>query len=169
MTVLAILLLASIVNAFIGAALGSTIDRIGMGILLGLILGPVGWIILFLMPRDQSVADGSASSGSDFRHNYISTDLSDDAYKIWLGKTFEITRNDLFEKYECDNTLFDTLEEALEHADSLNQSRRPPRPGVQRSTASKLENGRHDNVLIIGGLLVWALVSIAAVVSIVAN
>ena len=46
-------------------------------------------------------------------------DLSSDAYKLYLAKKYSIERNDVFEKFVCDEKLFSTLDEALIHADSL--------------------------------------------------
>lgn len=41
-------------------------------------------------------------------------DLQNDAYKIFLSKKYNIQKNNLFNKFEVDNTkLFDTLDEAL--------------------------------------------------------
>ena len=51
------------------------------------------------------------------------SDLSTDAYKIWLGREYSITKNDLFGKYECDSKLFDSLDEALVHADAIEKTR----------------------------------------------
>ena len=53
---------------------------------------------------------------------YASSSLSDDAYKIFLTKEFEIQKNDVLEKFVVDEKLFDTVEEALEHADGLYRS-----------------------------------------------
>ena len=36
-----------------------------------------------------------------------------------LGKKYEITRNELFEKFECDGKLFESLDAALKYADEL--------------------------------------------------
>ena len=46
-----IIVLLTLVSAGVGAALGATLNRVAKGALLGLLLGPIGWIILFLLPR----------------------------------------------------------------------------------------------------------------------
>ena len=48
-------------------------------------------------------------------------DLSSDAYKLYLAKKYSIERNDVFEKFVCNERLFSTLDEALIHADSLEE------------------------------------------------
>jgi hypothetical protein len=99
----------------VGLALGRILDKLGAGFILGLLLGPIGWIILFLLPRDAQTqvanADSTPTSSRPER------DLDSDAYKVWLGKQYNITKNDLFDKYECDEVLFATLDEALIYAD----------------------------------------------------
>jgi len=47
---LMILLLALLVNALIGAAIGSRKKRSGAGALFGFLLGPVGWLVVALGP-----------------------------------------------------------------------------------------------------------------------
>jgi hypothetical protein len=47
-----IIVLLTLVSAGVGAALGATLNRVAKGALLGLLLGPIGWIILFLLPRN---------------------------------------------------------------------------------------------------------------------
>ncbi len=42
----------SIASCFIGGMIGSSFNRFGVGLLLG-ILGPIGWIIVLLLPRDS--------------------------------------------------------------------------------------------------------------------
>jgi len=48
-----IIVLLTLVSAGVGAALGATLNRVAKGALLGLLLGPIGWIILFLLPREK--------------------------------------------------------------------------------------------------------------------
>jgi hypothetical protein len=54
---------------------------------------------------------------------FASSDLSDDAYKIFLTTDFEIQKNDVLEKFVVDEKLFGTVEEALKHADELYKNR----------------------------------------------
>lgn len=105
------LIIAWIVSGVIGLVLGAIVDKLGSGFFLGLLLGPIGWIIVFLLPRD---APPKQSQGKRPER-----DLGSDAYKVWLGKQYNITKNDLFDKYECDGELFRTLNAALEYADTL--------------------------------------------------
>ena len=115
------------IGSMVGLLLGLIVDRAGAGALLGLFLGPIGWIIVFLLPRENPVASNNSPSATKQTPTPSEPkpagDLSDDAYKIWLGKEYSITKNDLFEKYECDSKLFDSLDEALTHADALEKTR----------------------------------------------
>ena len=45
--------------------------------------------------------------------------FSPDEYKIWLADTFEIKKHELFGKYQCNDKLFDTLDEAMSYAEDL--------------------------------------------------
>ncbi|MDB2556540.1 hypothetical protein N9X77_01055 [Luminiphilus sp.] len=49
-----IIVLLTLVSAGVGAALGAFLNRVAKGALLGLLLGPIGWVILFLLPRETS-------------------------------------------------------------------------------------------------------------------
>jgi hypothetical protein len=43
------------------------------------------------------------------------------SYKLFLIKTFQIQRNDVLQKFVCDDRLFDTVDEALKYAAQLEQ------------------------------------------------
>jgi len=116
-----VLIIAWIVSGVIGLVLGAIVDKLGAGFFLGLLLGPIGWIIVFLLPRDTQtqVANAESTPASKPTSSRPERDLDSDAYKIWLGKQYNITKNDLFDKYECDEKLFATLDEALIYADEI--------------------------------------------------
>ena len=113
------LIIVWIVSGVIGLVLGTIVDKLGAGFFLGLLLGPIGWIIVFLLPRDTQtqVANAESTPASKPTSSRPERDLDSDAYKIWLGKQYNITKNDLFDKYECDEKLFATLDEALIYSD----------------------------------------------------
>ncbi len=120
--ILVILLFVCTVDGIIGAALGRTAKKGETGFYLGFFLGPIGWIIVLLLPRDQQTGQATSQSNAqsvvpDNKKQRPERDLSSDAYKIWLSKTYNVSRNDVFEKYECDEKLFDTIEDALAYAD----------------------------------------------------
>ena len=50
--------------------------------------------------------------------------LENDAYKIFLSKKYSIKRNDLFNKFEANEKLFDTLDDALNYANE-NEKNKP--------------------------------------------
>lgn len=128
-----LLLVAWITCAAIGYFLGSTVKKEGTGFFLGLLLGPIGWIIVLLLPRESQQSDNSNSSQQNLRKTLIEQstrsyrperDLTSDAYKIWLVETYEIKKNEVFEKYVCNETLFETLDDSLVYADSLEAEKR---------------------------------------------
>ena len=88
-------------------------------------LGPIGWIIVFLLPRETSngpqtqASKERPSSQAKAAEEGPPRDLTSNKYKIWLGKKYEITRNELFDQFECDGELFESLDDALKYADEL--------------------------------------------------
>ena len=115
----------------VGLILGSLVEKWGAGFFLGLFLGPFGWIIVFLLPRDTNDQSNPSNSqgnklASDSTPNGAlpDRDFNEDSYKIWLGEKYQVTRNDLFAKFECNEKLFDELEDALRYADGLEEKER---------------------------------------------
>ena len=120
------LVAGSLFCSIVGAFLGSFVEKGWAGFFCGLFLGPIGWIIVFLLPREPENSNSSAQSSVQSKKvdPPLERDLTNDTYKIWLGNTYEIKRNELFEKYECDGKLFDTLDDVLVYADSLEGEKR---------------------------------------------
>ena len=110
------------ISGIVGLFLGMMVEKSTPGFFLGAFLGPIGWIIVFLLPREEDPKRPPPSSLTTPQQP-PTRDLSADSYKIWLGKTYSISKNDLFEKYECRGKLFDTLDEALIFADGLEHHR----------------------------------------------
>ena len=118
----------------IGAFLGGSVNKGTAGFWLGLFLGPIGWIIVLLLPRETSNSPQAqtqtqkpkerSSSQTKAADEGPPRDLTSDAYKIWLGKKYEITRNELFDNFECDEKLFESLDDALKYADELEAEER---------------------------------------------
>ena len=158
--VLAFAIFGVLASTLIGALLGSAVNRAGMGAILGLFLGPIGWIIVLLLPRETQQADSSPKHDSPMP----SADLGDDSYRIWLGKTYNISRNELFEKYECDEKLFETLEDALQHAHKLNIEN-PTKPQSAQLTQN---SGRDDGAILAFTFGSIFLLLIAVVISFIA-
>ena len=118
-----IFLSGAIISGVIGAFLGGSVNKGTAGFWLGLFLGPIGWIIVLLLPRETSNSPQTPkerpSSQTKSTKERPPRDLTSDVYKIWLGKQYEITRNELFDKFECDGKLFESLDAALKYADEL--------------------------------------------------
>ncbi|MDA9282605.1 hypothetical protein N9P68_01695 [Pseudomonadales bacterium] len=146
------LIIAWIVSGVIGLVLGAIVDKLGSGFFLGLLLGPIGWIIVFLLPRDTQtqVANAESTPASKPTSSRPERDLDSDAYKIWLGKQYNITKNDLFDKYECDEKLFATLDEALDYADKLEDTKVIPEKYIvdqSRGTGRRVREISHNRQL----------------------
>ena len=78
---------------------------------------------MFLLPRDSEDKKDSHSQSAP-QSNIPApppkdTDLSSDSYRLYLGKKYDIQRNDLFQQFECKEKLFESLDEAMVFADEL--------------------------------------------------
>ena len=123
--ILAFLIIGAVIGGIVGMFLGDSVNKGGAGFWLGLFLGPIGWIIVFLLPRETSngpqtqASKERPSSQAKAAEEGPPRDLTSNKYKIWLGKKYEITRNELFDQFECDGELFESLDDALKYADEL--------------------------------------------------
>lgn len=122
------LFFAGLVTGVIGLFLGMIVDKSAAGFLLGAFLGPLGWIIVFLLPRDSEYKKESVSQSAPQMNTTPpspeGTDLSSDSYRLYLGKKYDIQRNDLFQQFECKEKLFETLDEVMVFADELEAKER---------------------------------------------
>jgi uncharacterized membrane-anchored protein YhcB (DUF1043 family) len=117
-----IILIGAIVSGVIGLFLGGSVNKGTAGFWLGLFLGPIGWIIVLLLPRETSNSrqtQTQTQTQTQKPKERLTRDLSSDEYKVMLGKKYEITRNELFDKFESDGKLFESLDAALKYADEL--------------------------------------------------
>jgi len=116
-------LIGGFISGIIGMFIGMTIDKSGSGFFLGAFLGPIGWIIVLLLPREAAEVQKEQNHAAEVETEVItenrSRDLTDDSYKIYLGKKYKIERNELFAQFECNEKLFDSLDDALAYADGL--------------------------------------------------
>jgi hypothetical protein len=118
--ILGILVIAGFICGVIGMFLGSSVNKGGAGFFLGLFLGPIGWIIVLLLPRETSNSSQTQTpTPTQKPKERPPRDLTNNKYKIWLGKKHEINRNELFDQFECDGELFESLDAALKFADEL--------------------------------------------------
>ena len=62
---------------------------------------------------------GCTASRQQFPEAASNASFSMDAYKLYLSDKYNVQKNDLFDKYVCNEQMFDSLEQALAHADSL--------------------------------------------------
>ena len=114
-----ITLISLVVGGTVGVLIGNAVNRKTAGFWFGLFLGPIGWIIVLLLPRKESANKQTQVVAVTKRPE---RNLDNDDYKIWLGKTYNIQKNELFEKFECEEQLFESLEEALIFADEKDRA-----------------------------------------------
>jgi len=129
MEVLIIAITVGCICGLIGSTLGGFVDKQGAGFWLGFLLGPIGWIILFLLPREtnnhtQARRTFSATGGEQEIPSEppCERNLDIDAYKIWLAAKYGIQKSNTFDQYICGDRLFISLEQALQHANSIEQN-----------------------------------------------
>ena len=76
-----------------------------------------------LLPRETSNSPQTPkerpSSQAKAAEERPPRDLTSDEYKVFLGKKYEITRNELFDNFESDGKLFESLDAALKYVDEL--------------------------------------------------
>jgi len=146
-----IMLIAGLVLGGIGAALGSIVDKGKAGFWLGAFLGPVGWIIVFLLPRETTASSAVSSpttarpvvnSSAETSPKRPKMNLESDAYRIWLVDTYKIVKDDTFGQFICQAKLFDTLDEAIGYAHQMQAEK------DQRNTdeVAAREIARHEQI-----------------------
>ena len=141
--------LFAVICSLIGAYLGGKVGNKVAGFWLGFFLNAVGWIIVLLLPRVQESKE--VSSASRKKPPRPERDLESDAYKLWLGKTYAIKKNELFEKYEFDDKLFETLDEALVDAHQREVEKEERLGGVGRNRQER-QKSEVENVYWIVGI-----------------
>lgn len=117
------------------------------GFFFGFFLGPIGLIIVALLnPTSQNFV--SSTGYQDGR------DLVADRYRLWLTQRYDIQRNESLNRFVVASDSFETLEDALGHADyleSLEEDRR-------REDAERGARSSRQSALVVGaGLAAMAL------------
>jgi hypothetical protein len=159
-------IIAACLLGIIGAVLGSTVDKGWSGWWLGFLVGPIGWIIVLLLPREQQRRSDPAFRNSADDHKPIPNvwtgerNLFDDSYKIWLVKTHGIERNEALGQLICNDRLFQTIEEALEFADSIEEERQSKKNQEREriTPIMRQQQTREDTyTIVIGSVLMVAI------------
>lgn len=68
---------------------------------------------------------------TDLRENASETEtafdgergLASDSYRLWLARTYNITRNEVFDRFVIGDATFPTLDDALSHAHAIEQAK----------------------------------------------
>ena len=132
-----------IIAGFIGFLIGSTVKKGVGGFFLGFFLGPIGWIIVLLLPRENKTVHtqppAQISPPADAH-------LDNDEYKIWLVQTYEIKRNEVLDSYVCNEKLFKTIDLALDFAHSLEIKARAQAHDEEKKRIENIERIRKDRI-----------------------
>jgi hypothetical protein len=113
---------------------GFRVNNIGLmqdrqnGIIFSIVFFVIGIFIIFSANKDDkeslsklaSENPGFKSESSGFLG---AKELSNDSYKIYLVKKFNIEKNSLLEKFSCSGEVFDNLDLALDYAFKLDSNR----------------------------------------------
>lgn len=120
------LLIVAFVAGLIGYWLGDKVGKSGVGFGLGFLLGPIGWILVLLLPRDERPPVKGQDDRVDDPPKEPSKDSSMSEIKIWvvgllifggvLGSQLffkEIKEGNLVQKRECIDGVVPVLTETL--------------------------------------------------------
>jgi len=148
------IILTMLICGIIGALLGQTIKKVGVGFLLGCFLLPFGWIILFLLPKESE----EIAKRQRLQIRRPERDVESESYQLWLVKKYGIEKNEVFDKYVLDFSLYESLEEAIDKADKVETEREELRE--ERESRAREES---NQILALVGSLVFLLLILAVV------
>lgn len=148
------LFFAGLITGAIGLVLGMIVDKALAGFWLGAFLGPIGWVIVFLLPRESEAKEVTPTQVSPKQNmpepSPEDTDLNSDPYRLYLGKKYKIQRNDLFQQFECRDKLFESLDTALAFADELEKEEREKIrniPPFSKQTLTSIQNDLNEKLI----------------------
>lgn len=131
---LAFLFFFLLFDTSVSTGAGFRVNNLGLmqdrqnGMMFSIVFFAVGIFMVFSANKDEKESlskiasdnPGSKSTSSGF---VGAKELSNDSYKIYLVKKFEIEKNSLLEKFSCRGEVFDNLELALDYAFKLDSNR----------------------------------------------
>jgi hypothetical protein len=172
MNIVIILIVGAVICGIVGALLGGTVNKRVTGWWLGFLLGPIGWIIVLLLPRDGSKEMLAETGGAtDADGPPCERDLLEDGYKIWLVEKYCIQRNEALNQFVCRDSLFQTIEDALAYADSIEEQHqrqeqqeaenREVQELDQKKTLSAWDSARERNIYIVAYVMVGIIIVVA--------
>ena len=151
-------LVLSLIPGGIGYLIGKQVQKQSTGFWLGAYLGPLGWIIVLLLPRNGHPKNTSNSRPKPRRPANAS--LENDLYRVWLVDAYDIQKNDVLGQYLCAGRPFDTADSALEYA-HLSDKATPYQPEVNLSKFSTSFMDTYDFEPILKGVLFFMGVLLA--------
>ena len=131
---LGLILFGALLGGLVGLFIGRSVQRSHLGFFMGFFFGPLGWIVVLLMPRKESETPLWNEQ----------PDLSSNRYRTWLTDFYAIKKNDLSNQFDCKGRSFNTLEESVNYAHKLHLFER-----IQDKRESRFSL-RIDALLVIG-------------------
>ena len=151
-------LVLSLIPGGIGALIGKQVQKQSAGFWLGAYLGPLGWIIVLLLPRNGHPKNTNNARPKPRRPANAS--LDNDLYRVWLVDAYDIQKNDVLGQYLCAGRPFDTADSALEYA-HLSDKATPYQPEVNLSKFSTSFMDTYDFEPVLKGVLFFMGVLLA--------
>lgn len=119
--VLFILLIQGLVFGFFCSYIAREKNRDGASwFLLGFCFSILAVFALIAIPKADRIRSNPGPQPSS--ESPSNRELIDDSYRIWLVKKYDIIKNDVLNSFVCNNKLFTTIDEALNHAHQLEQA-----------------------------------------------
>ena len=128
---------------FIGYLIGTSTNKGWAGFWLAFFLGPIGWIIVLLLPRENKITYEQPAPQIS-RPAY--PDLDSDEYKIWLVQAYDIQKNEVLGNYVCQKKLFKTVDLALDFAHSIEIKKRAQAHDEEKKRKENIERTRKDRI-----------------------
>jgi len=96
-------------------------------------------------------------------------DTSQDEYRIWLTSKYEISKNDALDKIVCQDKLFETVDDALLYADSLEKVAAHDLEAREQTKATRLNQAQRmvGSIAKFTGYVILVLLAIVVLVVVV--
>lgn len=144
-------LISGLLFGFVGSLIAKNRGVVqSTGFLLGFFLGPIGLIIVALLNPNMTTPKVSTVFSGE-------RDLSNDRYRVWLTQRYDIARNETLGRYVVGGDSFETLDEALAHADYLEDTAEYERNEAADQRIKSNKRLAYLAVAIIGILLLFPL------------
>ena len=144
-------LISGLLFGFVGSLIAKNRGIVqSTGFLLGFFLGPIGLIIVALLNSNVTKPTVSTVFSGE-------RDLSADRYRVWLTQRYDVTRNETLGRYVVGGDSFETLDEALSHADHLESTAEYERGEAAEQRVKNNKRLKYVVAGVVGVLLLFPL------------